>query len=116
VIDVEDRARYHAMCVMAGNFSQLMWKGISDRFEQQFDLPATAMRPYLNQVTENFIRSPESALTGPLTRNDRQTIDRNFNSLNGDPLQDLYTAFVNFYQHENEQMPVLEQVQMEQVI
>ena len=116
VINVEDRARYHAMCVMAGNFSQLMWKGISDRFEQQLDLPATTMWPYLQQVTENFIQSPESALTGPLTRNDRQTIDRNLNSLNGDPLQDLYAAFVNFYQHENKQVPVPEQVQLEQVI
>ena len=77
MINVEGRARYHAMCVMAGNFPQLMWKGISDRLEQQFDLPATAIRPYLNQVTENFIRSPESAMTGPLTRNDSQTIDRN---------------------------------------
>ena len=116
VINVEDRARYHAMCVMAGNFSQLMWKGISDRFEQQIDLPATAMWPYLQQVTENFIQSPESALTGPLTRNDSQTIDRNLNSLNGDPLKDLYTAFVNFHQHENRQEPVPEQVQLEQVI
>ena len=116
VINIEDRARYHAMCVMAGNFAQLMWKGIADRFEQRFDLPATTMWPYLQQVTENFIQSPESALTGPLTRNDSQTIDRNLNSLNGDPLQDLYAAFVNFYQHEKKQIPMPEQVQMEQVI
>ncbi|MDH4018909.1 MAG: DUF2520 domain-containing protein [Xanthomonadales bacterium] len=116
VINVEDRARYHAMCVMAGNFSQLLWKGVSDRFEQQFDLPAAAMWPYLNQVTENFIRSPGSALTGPLTRNDRQTIDLNLNSLNGDPLQDLYTAFVDFHQHESKQNAIPEQVKLEQLI
>ena len=116
VINVEDRARYHAMCVMAGNFSQLLWKGISDRFEQQFALPATTMRPYLKQVTENFIRSPASALTGPLTRNDSQTIERNLNSLSGDPLQDLYAAFVNFYQHEKKQVLMPEQVQREQVV
>ena len=114
IINAEDKARYHAMCVMAGNFSQLMWKSISDRFEQQFELPATTLHPYLKQVAENFTQTPESALTGPLTRNDGQTITRNLNSLDGDPLQDLYAAFVRFYQHEGKQ--VQEKVQMEQVI
>ena len=116
MINAQDKARYHAMCVMAGNFSQLMWKGISDRFEQQFELPATTLHPYLKQVAENFTQTPESALTGPLTRNDGQTITRNLNSLDGDPLQDLYTAFVRFYQHEGKQEQVQEKVQMEQVI
>ena len=114
VIDTEDKARYHAMCVMAGNFSHLLWKGISDRFEQQLELPGKTLHPYLKQVTENFLQTPESALTGPLTRNDEQTILRNLNSLDGDPLQDLYAAFVRFYQHEGEQEQ--ERVQMEQVI
>jgi predicted short-subunit dehydrogenase-like oxidoreductase (DUF2520 family) len=116
MISAQDKARYHAMCVMAGNFSQLMWKGISDRFEQQLELPATTLHPYLKQVAENFTQTPESALTGPLTRNDGQTITRNLNSLDGDPLQDLYAAFVRFYQHEGKQEQVQEKVQMEQVI
>jgi len=116
MISAQDKARYHAMCVMAGNFSQLMWKGISDRFEQQIELPATTLHPYLKQVAENFTQKPESALTGPLTRNDGQTITQNLNSLDGDPLQDLYTAFVRFYQHEGRQEQVQERVQMEQVI
>ncbi len=104
------------MCVMAGNFSQLMWKGISDRFERQFALPATILNPYIQQLAENFIRTPQSALTGPLTRNDRQTIEQNFNSLSADPLQDLYAAFIHFYEQDNTQLPELERVQMEQVI
>ena len=116
VIGVEDKARYHAMCVMAGNFSQLLWKGISDRFERQFDLPAATLQPYLKQVTENFIQAPESSLTGPLTRSDQQTIDRNLLSLDGDPLQELYAAFVRFYQYEKNPAMKPEQVQMEQVI
>ena len=102
-INFEDKTRYHAMCVMAGNFSQLMWKAISNRFEQQFELPAKTLHPYLKQVAENFIQAPDSALTGPLTRNDQQTIDRNLNSLAGDPLQDVYAVFVDFYQHEKQQ-------------
>ena len=102
-ISVEDKARYHAMCVMAGNFSQILWKAVSDRFEQQLDLPTESLHPYLNQLVANFVQSPESALTGPLVRNDVQTIERNLNALAGDPLQDLYRAFVDYYQGDDMQ-------------
>jgi len=100
-INVEDKARYHAMCVMAGNFSQILWKGVSDRFEQQFGLPAESLHPYLNQLASNFVKSPETALTGPLVRHDRQTIERNLNALSGDPMQGLYRAFVKYYQKDD---------------
>lgn len=116
VINFEDKNRYHAMCVMAGNFTQLMWKAISDRFEQQFELPGETLHPYLKQVTANFIQVPESALTGPLTRNDQQTIDRNFNSLDDDSLQELYAAFVYFYQQQGSQLPNPERFPKERVI
>ena len=98
------------MCVMAGNFSQLLWKGVSDRFAQQFELPAEALEPYLKQMMANFIQAPETALTGPLSRNDQQTIERNLSALEGDPLQDLYRAFVAYYQDENRQSELWEQV------
>jgi hypothetical protein len=83
---------------MAGNFSQVLWKGVSDRFEQEFDLPADTLHPYLKKAADNFILSPDSALTGPLVRNDQLTIKRNIDALDSDPLQDLYRAFVRFYQ------------------
>ena len=114
-ISAQDKARYHALCVMAGNFTQVLWKGVSDRFEQQFGWPAEISHAYLNQVTSNFMQNPSSALTGPLVRNDQQTIERNIKSLDGDPLQDLYRAFIRFYQHGQGQHPALEQTQMEQL-
>ena len=114
-IKVEDKARYHAMCVMAGNFSQILWKSVSDRFEQQLELPAGTLQPYLKQVTDNFINSPETALTGPLPRNDQQTIMRNLQALDGDPLQDLYNAFIRFYQSTDVQNTDLDQTRMEPV-
>ncbi|HEY5776481.1 MAG TPA: DUF2520 domain-containing protein [Xanthomonadales bacterium] len=116
VIDVADKSRYHAMCVMAGNFSQLMWKSISERFEQQLGLPPAILHPYLEQVAENFMQAPHSALTGPLTRDDRQTIERNLASLADDPLQDLYAAFIRFYQKDNEQELSRNRIQMEQAL
>jgi predicted short-subunit dehydrogenase-like oxidoreductase (DUF2520 family) len=103
VINVEDKTRYHAMCVMAGNFPQILWKGISDRFEKQFELPAEILQPYLKQVVANFIQTPEAALTGPLVRNDQVTIERNLTALRDDPLHDLYQAFQRFYQDDEGQ-------------
>jgi predicted short-subunit dehydrogenase-like oxidoreductase (DUF2520 family) len=116
MIDVEDKSRYHAMCVMAGNFSQLMWKAVSDRFERQLGMPAAILHPYLEQLVENFMQAPDSALTGPLTRDDRQTIERNLNSLAGDPLQGLYAAFIQFHQQGNEQASSRDRIQKEQAL
>ena len=116
VIRAEDRSRYHAMCVMAGNFAQLLWQGIAERFGQQFEMPADALHPYLEQVTKNFLQAPASALTGPLARGDRQTIERNLDSLAGDDLQDLYAAFVEFYQKDKRHAPEPARVRLEKVI
>jgi len=113
VVDAKDKGRYHAMCVMAGNFTQLLWKGIADRFAQDLDLPAAILHPYLHQLAENFITSPHSALTGPLTRGDTKTIERNLKSLEGDPLQDLYTAFMRFYARNEGQTKEPERIQKE---
>jgi predicted short-subunit dehydrogenase-like oxidoreductase (DUF2520 family) len=114
VIAGEDKALYHALCVMAGNFSQLLWKSVRDRFEQQLALPAGLMHPYLNQLAANFIHSPVTALSGPLVRGDTQTVERNVDSLDGDPLQDLYRAFIHFHQSDQQQGFVSELTQMEQ--
>ena len=110
-----DKARYHALCVMAGNFSQILWKGVSERFEQQFDLPGSTLHPYLRQLADNFVEAPESALTGPLVRGDQPTIMRNIGALDDDPLQDLYRAFVRFYQSNEEQEMGQKSVQLEKM-
>jgi predicted short-subunit dehydrogenase-like oxidoreductase (DUF2520 family) len=92
----EHKARYHALCVMAGNFSQLLWEAVAARFAGM-DLPAGILAPYLRQVTENFLATRGSALTGPLSRGDRATIERNLGALAGDGLQGLYRAFLEFH-------------------
>jgi len=90
------KARYHALCVMAGNFSQILWQAVATRFGS-IGLPAEALDPYLRQVTENFIAAHGSALTGPLSRGDQVTIERNLAALAGDGLQPLYRAFLKFH-------------------
>lgn len=95
-IALEHKARYHALCVMAGNFSQILWQAVAARFGGM-GLPAAALEPYLRQVAENFIAARGSALTGPLSRGDDATIERNLSALAGDGLQSLYRAFLEFH-------------------
>ena len=96
----EDKARYHALCVMAGNFSQILWQAASERFSA-LGLPPETLHPYLQQVVRNFIANPYGALTGPLSRGDQHTIHRNLRSLDRDPLQDVYQAFVDLHRSEH---------------
>jgi predicted short-subunit dehydrogenase-like oxidoreductase (DUF2520 family) len=95
-VRLEDKPRYHALCVMAGNFSQILWQAASEGFAGM-GLPPDTLAPYLQQVVHNFIANPGAALTGPLSRGDVQTIRRNLNALSGDPLQQVYEAFVKLY-------------------
>lgn len=109
-IRTDDKALYHAMCVMAGNFSQLLWKGVSERFGRHLELPVESLYPYIRQLASNFSRAPGSSLTGPLVRNDTETVRNNLSALAGDPMQDLYRAFVKYYQAKNQADNPREQV------
>lgn len=103
-VPVELKARYHALCVMAGNFSQVLWHTVSRRFTE-LGLPPETLTPYLERVVENFVASPDTALTGPLVRGDWQTIERNLQALNGDSLEPLYQAFLNHWKAEGAASP-----------
>lgn len=100
-INLADKPRYHALCVMAGNFSQLLWQSAAERFGDM-GLPVETLFPYLQQALNNFTQHPESALTGPLSRGDHRTIERNLQSLSGDPLQPVYEAFIELYESRRE--------------
>ena len=65
--------------------------------EDSFDLPATLLHAYLQRQMENLRRDHRSALSGPLVRNDRQTIQRNIQALHDDPSQAVYQSFVDYY-------------------
>ncbi len=88
---------YHALCVLGGNFPILLWQKMNLEF-QKIGLPQSASQIYLEKILENFIRHPESALTGPLVRNDKITIEKNLNSLKDDPMHGVYKAFCIAYE------------------
>lgn len=99
-IPTEKKALYHALCVLSGNFSMLLWKKLFAELEDQFKIPRSAAIPYLETVFQNLKSHPESALTGPLARKDHSTLRKNLEALQGDPYQGVYQAFVNAFMKE----------------
>lgn len=97
-IPAADRPYYHALCVMAGNFSTILWLKLFDELQTRFGIPASAAHPYLEQMAGNLHTSASRSLTGPLSRRDAETIDANLNALEGDPFHAVYRAFARVYE------------------
>lgn len=97
-IKKEKKALYHSLCVLSGNFTNLLWEKSKREFET-LGLPPEILFPYLERTALN-IQSPKHTLTGPLVRGDFQTIQKNINSLEGDVFQEVYKSFVKAYQPE----------------
>lgn len=93
------RPYYHALAVMAGNFSSILWVRLLDQLEQRFGIPASVAHPYLAQVTANLLANGRQALTGPLVRGDERTIAANLTALEGDPFHAVYLAFARIHEH-----------------
>ena len=92
-IDPGQKALYHALCVLAGNFPTLLWNKAIDLFEARLGLSREMLAPYLEQTLRNTLASGGEALTGPLARRDRGTVERNLRALEGDAYADVYRAF-----------------------
>jgi 2-dehydropantoate 2-reductase len=103
-ITPEQKALYHSLCVMSGNFTVLLWRKMFEELEGKLGIPREAALPYLAQISANLSLNagdPGGALTGPLVRGDMETIQRNLDALEGDPFQKIYRSFVEAYQKEN---------------
>ncbi|MBV9575404.1 MAG: DUF2520 domain-containing protein [Gammaproteobacteria bacterium] len=98
------KPKYHAFCVLSGNFSCLLWQKFFSSLEQEFHIPPAMAYPYLFQITQNISVNPNTALTGPLVRNDKETIEKNLMALQADPFQKIYQSFVDCYRSLTEEM------------
>ncbi len=96
-IPSEQKPLYHALCVLAGNFTIILWQKAFHEFATKFDIPTDALLPYLRQITKNLELRPNESLTGPLARADQKTIEANLHALGNDPFAKVYRAFVDAY-------------------
>ena len=94
VLNPDNKTYYHALCVLAGNFPQLLWNEVAHKFKQ-LNLPPEALDLYVKQITDNYLLLKEKALTGPVIRKDYATIERNLAALNESPnLKNIYSTLV----------------------
>lgn len=93
-IEASQKPLYHALCVLSGNFTTLLWQKAFSDFESKLALPHEILIPYLKQITRNLEENPSGALTGPLARKDIATVRTHLNELEGDEFADVYRGFV----------------------
>lgn len=85
---------YHALCVLSGNFTVLLWQKFFSELEGKLHIPKEQAYPFLQQVVANLLSHPEKALTGPLVRKDYKTIEGHLAALKDDPFEGVYQAFL----------------------
>jgi len=96
-IDPDDKPLYHALCVLAGNFTTILWVKAMEDFDSRLGLPREVLRPYLEQSAANTLELDRQALTGSLARSDHGTIARDLEGLNGDEFREVYLAFTHAF-------------------
>src|SRR4051812_48733010 len=101
----EQRSRYHALCVLAGNFTTLLWRKLFFELEAELGIGREHILPYLESITRG-LAGTAAPLSGPLSRGDQATILRNLEALAGDPFEPVYRAFVSAYEQQNKRAAV----------
>jgi 2-dehydropantoate 2-reductase len=88
---------YHSLCVLANNFTCILWQKFYDEMIENFGAEPKNLDNFLKRTTSNIINNYKTCLTGPLARDDKETIKKNIASLNLDPFKKVYQSFVDAY-------------------
>ncbi|HEV2524206.1 MAG TPA: DUF2520 domain-containing protein [Gammaproteobacteria bacterium] len=98
-IPAELKSYYHMLCVLSGNFTNILWQKFFSELETKLQLPPSVGELYLKQITQNIMLDPNNSLTGPLVRNDKNTINKHLEILKTDEFKEIYQAFVNLFEN-----------------
>ena len=96
-IESSEKTLYHAYCVLSGNFTTIMWQFFFDYLKSN-NIPGSAAFLYLIAITENLMKASQP-LSGPLIRNDSNTIAKHLEVFENHPLKNLYKSFIEAYAH-----------------
>ncbi len=102
LVDPRERPYIHALCVLAGNFTSILWDKYFSEMKNKFNISAESLHPYLWGIFKNLEVDHRKALTGPLSRGDEATIAKNLAALMGDPFQKVYQSFVSAVKEQQE--------------
>jgi predicted short-subunit dehydrogenase-like oxidoreductase (DUF2520 family) len=100
-INPKQKSLYHALCVMSGNFTSLLWSSIESEFKDNLNLPKNILNQYKEQVFKNVLNDSKTSLTGPFVRGDTNTIKKNQLALGGHQMKDLYDNFYKLYKQKS---------------
>lgn len=98
MLDPQLKPLYHALCVLSGNFTTLVWAKAFGDFEERLGLPREILLPYLERTCRNTAASGGNALTGSLSRGDEATVERDLRALAGDPYAGVFEAFTRVFE------------------
>ncbi|MEM7646724.1 MAG: DUF2520 domain-containing protein [Pseudomonadota bacterium] len=90
-IQPDQKNLYHALCVLAGNGTTLIWEMVKKEL-LNLGVPKESLNPYLSQVTDNILEESDGRMTGPWYRDDLKTIHKNQHALEESPLHSLYES------------------------
>jgi predicted short-subunit dehydrogenase-like oxidoreductase (DUF2520 family) len=62
--------------------------------ESRFGAPRAALASYPRRIVENVLASSDGALTGPVARGDKDTIQSHLDALEGSALATVYQALI----------------------
>ncbi|HVJ65441.1 MAG TPA: DUF2520 domain-containing protein [Bdellovibrionota bacterium] len=85
----EDKARYHALCVLGAAGTGALWTLLEKEW-QALGITPTQWRPYQAQIFANLLSQGRRAITGPWVRGDQVTTTRNFEALESPSSRKLY--------------------------
>ena len=90
----ELKPHYHALCVLAGNGTAMLWKRLFEGFTKDLGLPEEFALPYLRQTLRDLERNPGLEPTGPIGRGDRETLLHDLEAMTDDPFHDVLQALI----------------------
>ncbi len=99
-INDDQKSLYHALCVISGNFTTILWQKVFKDFETELNLGKEVLIPYMEQIVENLKLDHKNSLTGPIKRDDKKTIKLNIKALNSKLWKKIYKLFYEVYNKE----------------
>ncbi len=88
------RAFYHAQCVLANNFTCLIWQAFIRTMAETFGIAQADCMPFMQATFNNLQQQPEHALTGPIARQDWAVLARNAMAMRDTPMDDIFQVVI----------------------
>lgn len=102
-LEPEELQLYHALCVVGANYTSLLWKSFYKEM-LALGISKNALDNFVNLSTSNVVKDPEKSVTGPLMRNDEQTLGKNLAALSDKPeLFEIYQSFIKVFRNSGEE-------------